>query len=234
MATLGLLPPYTEADLKEAYREKAKSAHPDRGGTAGAFHELHTAYEHAMHYIQLRKDRRAWIASQMEAYVELLDVTAALARRYSAEIGWDRPEWLEQSFGDFAHLIDRVVSIRLENSPAASQMIDDLVVHQAALKHLHKLELCGSRVGDDSVLKLSAFPSLSRLDLRKTPVTSRVAAIVGQLPNLQALELAGTSVGWWTRRRLRTALGRRNRISKAKRVFWFWDSHSRPRPHLPG
>lgn len=39
---LGFKPgqPYTKDDVERAYREKAKTAHPDRGGTAAAFQEL--------------------------------------------------------------------------------------------------------------------------------------------------------------------------------------------------
>jgi hypothetical protein len=234
MVQLGLLPPYTETDLKQAYREKAKSAHPDRGGTAAAFHELHTAYEHAVHYVRLRKDRRAWIASQMDAYVELLDVTDSLRKKYSAQIGWDRPQWLDESFGDFAQLIDRVESIRLQDSPVADQFIDDLTDHQGPLKHLQRLELSGSRVSDESVLKLAAFPLLSHLDLGRTPVTSRVTALVNMLPSLQTLELTGTAVGWWSRRRVRAELRRRYGLAATKRAFWLLDSQSRPGPHSSG
>ena len=37
MVTLGLLPPYTREDIQAAYHEKAKTTHPDRGGS----HEQH-------------------------------------------------------------------------------------------------------------------------------------------------------------------------------------------------
>ena len=37
MVTLGLLPPYTLEDIRAAYREKAKTLHPDRGGTPADF-----------------------------------------------------------------------------------------------------------------------------------------------------------------------------------------------------
>lgn len=231
MARLGLLPPYTEADVKQAYLENAKTAHPDRGGSAAAFHELQTAYEHAVHYVHLRTDRRAWIASQMDKYLKLQDIVGRLNERYPVEIGWDSPEWIEQSFGDFAHLIDKVIRIRLANSPRGDQMIHDLVHHQSALQHLQRLELPGSRVSDDAVLQLSAFPSLSHLDLRGTPVTSRVIALVKRIPSLQTLDLGGTSVGWWSRQRVRAALHRRYRLAGAKRAFWLVGTPSRSRPH---
>ena len=33
MAVLGLLPPYTEEDVKQAYWSKVKKLHPDHGGS---------------------------------------------------------------------------------------------------------------------------------------------------------------------------------------------------------
>ena len=47
MMTLGLLPPYTREDIQAAYREKAKTTHPDHGGSVTDFEELHEAYERA-------------------------------------------------------------------------------------------------------------------------------------------------------------------------------------------
>lgn len=41
--------PCTVAEVKAAYRELAKHAHPDRGGSHGEFLELQTAYEQALH-----------------------------------------------------------------------------------------------------------------------------------------------------------------------------------------
>ena len=234
MAKLGLLPPYTEMDLKQAYLVKAKITHPDRGGSAAAFHELQTAYEHAMHYVHLRKDRRAWIASQIDAYLELQALADALARDYSAEIHWDRPEWIEQSFGDFAQLIDKIVWIRLENSPAADLLIEKLVRHESVLQHLQRLDLSGSRVSDGAVLRLSAFPALSYLDLRGTPVTDQIVTLVDRLPNLQALELAGTHVSWWSRRRVRIELRRRDRVAGAKHAFSLLGARSSRRPQFSG
>lgn len=51
-ACFGLLAlsfPCTVAEVKAAYRELAKRAHPDRGGSHGEFLELQAAYEQALH-----------------------------------------------------------------------------------------------------------------------------------------------------------------------------------------
>lgn len=227
MVALGLLPPYSESDVKQAYRERVKAAHPDLGGSPQAFQEVRTAYELALHYLQLRSNRRAWLASQVEAYTRLENLAESLSRRYSAEVAWEeKPGWLEHSFGDFALLLNRITSIRLENSPLAERMIDELVPHQKELQQLQHLELAGSRVPDAAALKLAAFPSLTYLDLRKTPVTSRIAALVEGLPNLRTLMLKGSSVGWWTRWRIGLAIRRRQRPGKAR----FAPGQSSPRP----
>ena len=43
LKTLGLVFPYTEAQVREAFRSKSRVAHPDAGGDAGIFQELVSA-----------------------------------------------------------------------------------------------------------------------------------------------------------------------------------------------
>ncbi len=44
MVELGLAPPYTQADVMQAYYAKAKKVHPDHGGTAEEFRALQEAF----------------------------------------------------------------------------------------------------------------------------------------------------------------------------------------------
>src|SRR5262245_40591880 len=81
MIELGLLPPYTADDVRMAYREKAKAAHPDRGGSADDFQRLHEAYEQALEYVKFRSGRRQWLANQVERYTEQEAVVAEVRRR---------------------------------------------------------------------------------------------------------------------------------------------------------
>lgn len=46
--TLGLTAQASEVEIKQAYRQRALVAHPDRGGSAEAFRALHAAYESAL------------------------------------------------------------------------------------------------------------------------------------------------------------------------------------------
>ncbi len=43
--------PLTKQELKSAYRKRALETHPDSGGTASAFREVHTAYEVLSRYV---------------------------------------------------------------------------------------------------------------------------------------------------------------------------------------
>jgi curved DNA-binding protein CbpA len=44
MEVLRLLPPYSVADVTRAYKEQARSLHPDAGGDPQDFKALHSAY----------------------------------------------------------------------------------------------------------------------------------------------------------------------------------------------
>ena len=57
MVALGLLPPYSPADVKQAYFEKVKTAHPDKGGNVADFLKLQEAFRQATEYVEFRKSR---------------------------------------------------------------------------------------------------------------------------------------------------------------------------------
>ncbi len=69
MAVLGLLPPYTDEDVKQAYWSKVKKLHPDHGGTAQEFRAFQEAYEQAKEYVRFRGDKRNWIAKHVDQYL---------------------------------------------------------------------------------------------------------------------------------------------------------------------
>lgn len=50
LAELGLEPPCSSADIRQAYRRKARTAHPDQGGDQRAFIRLQNAYRRALAY----------------------------------------------------------------------------------------------------------------------------------------------------------------------------------------
>jgi hypothetical protein len=55
---LGLEPPYTAEQAEQAFREAAKTAHPDHGGDPRRFVELQQAYEQALALVKERRARR--------------------------------------------------------------------------------------------------------------------------------------------------------------------------------
>ena len=70
LAVLGLRPPVTVDDVKQAYLEKAKTAHPDRGGDPQAFIRLHEAFEQATEYARFKAGRMQWLSGWVEQYAE--------------------------------------------------------------------------------------------------------------------------------------------------------------------
>lgn len=209
MVTLGLAPPYVLEDVKAAYREKAKLAHPDRGGSAAAFNEVQQAFERAQEFMEFRADRRAWMAAKMARYMALEQAVVRL-QRLGAKVITAAPRWLEQSFGDFSQLAETATLVRAPDAANGDEIIAALVAEQVPLRELLAIELPGARVTDAAVLSLGIFQQLTRLDLSRTPVTSRVLAIVDKLPALESLAIDGSRIGWWPRWRVGLRLrGRR-------------------------
>ncbi len=208
MITLGLAPPYAKEDVKQAYLTKAKLVHPDRGGTAAAFNELHEAFEAAQAFLEFRSDRRAWIGAKMNRYIAL-EKAAVRIRALGAEVVAAAPKWLEQSFGDFAQLAEVVVRVRALDAANGDEIIAAMVDEYSALRELEVIELCGASVSDEAVLSLAVFQQLTRLNLSRTPITGRALAVVERLPELTFLGLDGANVGWWARRRVASQLRRR-------------------------
>lgn len=208
MVTLGLAPPYAIEDVKQAYRERARETHPDRGGSAAAFAEVHEAFERAQAYLEFRQDRRGWIAAKMARYTALQETITQL-ERLGGEVTAFAPDWLERSYGDFAQLSEHVTKIRLVDSPDPGPFIDEMVDNYASLRELHTLELPGCRLTDGDVLHLSVFQQLRRLDLSRTPINKQALAVVDAIESLREVNLDGTSIGWWAKRGVGSQLSRR-------------------------
>src|SRR5438309_9377512 len=81
LVALGLLPPYTAEDVHMAYRDKAKQAHRDHGGTVDAFLKLQQAYERSLEYAKFCAGRRERLAAQVERYAPQEAILADVGRR---------------------------------------------------------------------------------------------------------------------------------------------------------
>jgi hypothetical protein len=202
MMLLGLLPPYTEEDVKRVYWARARTAHPDGGGNAEEFIKLKEAYERALEYAHFHSSRRAWLGARVEEYIGREAVADEVQRR-GGSVEIESIAWLREELGeDFAQVTDRLVGIRLSGAAVTDEAIDFLVREQANLRTLRHLDLAGSRITDMGVGRLRALRSLRRLDLRDTPISGQGLARLLPLPELEWLHIGGTRVGWWPRLRL--------------------------------
>jgi hypothetical protein len=215
--TLGLLPPYSMDDVKRAYRDKVKDAHPDRGGDRDTFERIQRAFEEAGEYLKFRGDRRLWIAARMDEYMEVVALTERL-RKLGAEVDSTMLEWVRHSFGDFANLTESIVGVRLHDSQNAAELVDVMIGELPSLPALKRLSLAGCQVDNLLALELRVFKSLADLDLSRTPITDRALTVVEFLPDLVALNIAGTGVGWWARRKAERIL-RKRRQSRPDPIF---------------
>ncbi len=203
MATLGLLPPYTVEDVRMAYREKAKTLHPDRGGPVEEFRKLHEAYERATEYAQFRESRRHWLAAQVERFTVQEQIVAEVRRR-GGRVELEEIDWVKQSIGeDFAAVTERLRGLSVRDQTDGDAFVQFLAAHRPALGYLRWLDLAGCRLSDEGLLRLREFKDLKRLNLAGTAISADGLKVLETLPQLEWLNLAGTAVGWWPRWRLR-------------------------------
>jgi hypothetical protein len=184
MVTLGLLPPYAVEDVKQAYFEKVKTAHPDAGGTVPEFLKLQQAFEQAMQYAEFRASRMKWLATNMERFVAQSVVVQALVER-GAEVDTEQVDWLKRWFGDdFAQVTETVAGISIQGPRVTDETIELLVKECRTLDRLKRLDLRASRISDGGLQCLRVFHRLERLDLRCTPTTVRAPQVAAWFPAL--------------------------------------------------
>jgi hypothetical protein len=203
MVTLGLFPPYTVEDVRKAYEELAKTAHPDTGGDPVRFAQLQEAYERGLKYAQFYSSHQSWVAVRVDEYLQREAITCAVAQR-GGHVDLEPIEWLQKDLGeDFAPVADLLVGVHLRGPQIGDETIDFLVRERAALKTLQVLDLAGSRISDEALGRLRVFSGLRRLDLRDTPISIHGLRQLLPLPHLKWLHVGGTAVSWWGRKWLK-------------------------------
>jgi hypothetical protein len=211
LAMLGLRPPLTLEDVKQAYLAKAMAMHPDRGGDPAEFVKLRAAFEEANDYVKFKASKLEWLASKIEAYAQQQEVATEAIER-GGEIEMEETDWLRKSFGeDFGHVADKLVTVRLRN-PAADDVFAILLGFRAdSLKDLATLDLAGGSLTDEGLLQLKELKGLRHLDLRGTQVRKLGAEAAGWFERLEFLGLPKGSVGMLGRlampRRVKLELG---------------------------
>ena len=211
MVTLGLLPPYSADDIKAAYFEKARAAHPDRGGTNQDFVKLQDAYQKAVEYAGLRASRMHWLGAWTERYATQQSLIAAVEQMGGRVIVAPASSITASIGEDFAHILEQVSGVELLGRKIDANAIDYLLSQRPLLINLRTLNLAGSRVSDVAVARLATLEKLEQIDLTDTPVSYSGVEPLVKLPYLVSLEMGGTQVSWWRRLLVGWSLGRRRR-----------------------
>lgn len=201
MEILGLAPPYNLEDVHKAYKAKAITLHPDRGGSPQDFLKLQDAYSQAQEYVRFSDGRRQWLTSQVEPYLRQQEIVQEVEQR-GGKVEIESVDWMQRSFGDFAALADRLRKIRLRDAKDADEFLGFLGSRSKDLRYLISLDLTGSQVTDAGLARLEPLRSLQRLHLSRTAVTADGLEVLDVLPEVEWVNLARTSIGWWGRWRL--------------------------------
>ncbi len=211
LEVLGLMPPVTLEDVKQAYLVRAREAHPDRGGSQELFVRVQRAFDEANEFVKFKANKLEWLASKIDAYAEQQEVvTETIERGGSTDM--EETDWLRKSFGDdFGHVADKLVAVRLRNERADDVFCILLGFRAASLKDLAVLDLAGGSLTDEGLLQLKGLSSLRHLDLRGTQVGKLASEIPGWFEQLEFLGLPKGSVGMFARmgmpRRVKLELG---------------------------
>jgi hypothetical protein len=210
LTVLGLLPPVSLEDVKQAYMVKAMQAHPDRGGDPQEFVRLQKAFDDATEFVKFKASKIEWLASKIDAYAQQQEVATETIER-GGSIEMEETDWLRRSFGDdFGHVADKLVAVRLPNGRADDVFAILLGFRADSLKDLALLDLTGGDLTDEGLLQLKELKSLRHLDLRGTKVGKLAVEVPGWFEQLEFLGLPKGAVGMFARmtmpRRVKLAL----------------------------
>lgn len=193
---LGLSLPVTPEDVRQAYREKAKQTHPDRGGESAQFKALQAAFDEALQFAQQNGKRLPWIGLQMPLYVAQREIVR-LVEAWGGEVEVQHLEWLEETVGeDFTAIADRMVEINLTGCDVGDAELLTVAEQSDGLKYLEVLRVANTRVGDAGILKVTAASNLRYLDLRGTRVSQTLRKRLATLPQMNRVEGVGGWLEW--------------------------------------
>ncbi len=204
LAVLGLAPPVTEEDVKQAYLVKARTAHPDQGGSVEEFKRLQEAFEQATEYARFKSGRMAWLSRWVEQYAEQEKLIEQV-KSWAGNVDVNSSDPLSRSIGpDFAVVLDKLTGITLMGPQIDDAKIEQLVAQRRMLAGLRKLALIDTSVTEGGLLKVRELDTLRHLDLTGTVVDpDALDVILPQLKLLETLSLDRTGIGWTTKMKLR-------------------------------
>jgi hypothetical protein len=200
LITLGLMPPVTLEDVKQAYLVRAREAHPDRGGSQEEFVRIQQAFEDATEFVKFKASKLEWLASKIDAYSQQQEVVSETIER-GGSIEMEETDWLRKSFGDdFGHVADKLTAVRLANAKADDVFCILLGFRADSLKDMATLDLAGGTLTDEGLLQLKGLVNLRHLDLRGTQISGKLAGeIPGWFERLEFLGLPKGSLGMFAR-----------------------------------
>jgi hypothetical protein len=204
LGVLGLGLPVTVDDVKQAYLEKAKSAHPDHGGDTRQFVRLQEAFEKATEYAKFKAGRMQWLSRWVEQYAEQQQIVDKI-RALGGDVNVESVDWLAQSIGaDFATVQERVVAIHLEGAGVDDGILLQMGIERRILAGLQRLELVNTKVTSFGLRQLYDCHSLQHLDLSGTSVSLQaVQSLIEKLQQLESIVLRNHRIGWWSQVNLR-------------------------------
>lgn len=205
MIALGLNPPYTTDDVKQAFRLKVKQAHPDAGGDPVEYMALQEAYEAALDYAKFHAGRSRWIFEEIDRYIERAALIADIESR-GGEVIMQRLEGLRPWVGeDFAQMKDKIIAIHLRGPDVTDEALQSLGKAGEILSDLQVLDLAHSQVTCAGLSRLEGLSNLTALDLHDTPINNEVLELLRRFPALEWLHLGGTRINLWGRTKLKIA-----------------------------
>jgi DnaJ domain len=204
LAVLGLAPPVTEEDVKQAYLDKSKSAHPDRGGDVNDFKRLQEAFEQATEYARFKASRMKWLSQWVGQYAEQEQVVEQI-KQLGGRVDVKSSDPLTRSIGpDFAAVLDKVVGIHLSGPKIDDRVLLQLVEQRRMLAGIRSLALVDTAITHVGLLQLRTFETLRHLDLSGTSVDAvALDALLRELRQLETIVLDRTGLGWPARMKLR-------------------------------
>lgn len=203
MVLLGLIPPYSVDDVKQAYLQKARTVHPDHGGATENFVALQQAFEQATEYAKFRESRLNWLGGQVERYANQELIVAKL-REFGCRVDVEPVDWLTKSFGaDFAQVADRLVGIHCDGASANDELVDFLASEQSALSEVRHLTLANGSISAAAALRIGALQGLHLIDLHGTRLRVQAFHFLALLPNVEEVRMAHCGIGPIGRIRLR-------------------------------
>jgi hypothetical protein len=204
LTVLGLAPPVTEADVMQAYLIKARTAHPDQGGSVEEFKRLQEAFEAATEYARFKSGRMQWLSRWVEQYAEQ-DKLIERLKSLGGKVDVTSSDPLSRSIGpDFAVVLDKVVGITLSGPQIDDNVITELIGQRRLLAGLRKLSLLDTSVTHVGLLKVRELETLRELDLTGTEVDpTALEPVLRDLRSLETIHLERTGIGWPARVKLR-------------------------------